>query len=106
MAVDLLKADGGWIIKCSDAGSTGGLTRGSGAGVSIPSSKDVMEFLAAVDFASNGRTHYFTRSDGAPVKAYPSGRKRGSIVIERAAGNWVRLSGGDAADLRWKLTKL
>ena len=106
MAVDIVKADGGWVIKSSDAGSTGGLTRGSGAGVTISSAKDVMEFLTAVDKAASGRTHYFTRSDGAPIKAYPSGRKTGSIVIERSAGNWVRLSPSDAADLRMKLTRL
>ena len=106
MAVDLVKADGGWVIKCSDAGSVGGLTRGSGAGVTIPSAKDVIDFLTAVDSASSGRRYYFTRSDGAPIKAYPSDRKRGSIVIERSAGNWVRLSPSDAADLRMKLTRL
>jgi hypothetical protein len=106
MAVDIMKADSGWIIKSSDAGSTGGLTRGSSAGVAMPGVKDVMEFLMAVDSASNGRRYYFTRSDGAPVKAYPSERKTGSIVIERAAGNWVRLSPGDAADLRMKLTRM
>lgn len=106
MAVDIVKADGGWIIQSSDAGSVGGLTRGSGAGVTIPSSKDVMDFLAAVDNASSGRRYSFTRSDGATIKAYPSERKRGSIVIERSAGNWVRLSPSDAADLRMKLIRL
>ena len=106
MAVDIVKADSGWVIKSSDAGSTGGLTRGSGAGVAMPSAKDLMEFLTAVDKASSGRRYYFTRSDGAPVKAYPSERKTGSIVIERSAGNWVRLSPGDAADLRMKLTRM
>jgi len=106
MAVDIVKADAGWVIKSSDAGSTGGLTRGSGAGVAIPSAKDLMEFLTAVDRAASGRRHYFTRSDGAPVKAYPSERKVGSIVIERSAGNWVRLSPSDTADLRMKLTRM
>ena len=106
MAVDIVKADGSWVIKSSDAGSTGGLTRGSAAGVAIPGAKDVMEFLTAVDKAASGRRHYFTRSDGAPIKAYPSEKKVGSIVIERSAGNWVRLSPGDAADLRMKLTRL
>ncbi|MFQ5940524.1 MAG: hypothetical protein ACE5KA_02340 [Nitrososphaerales archaeon] len=106
MVSGLVKDNGGWIIKSSDAGSTGGLTRGSGAGVAIPSSKDAMEFLMAIDKASAGARHYFTRSDGAPIKAYPSGSRRGSIVIERAAGNWVRLNPSDAADLRMKLTSL
>jgi hypothetical protein len=106
MAADILKDNGGWVIKCSDAGGVGGLTKGSGAGVSIPSSKDVIEFLTAVTQASAGKRYYFTRSDGAPIKAYPSQAKRGSIVIERAAGNWVRLNAGDAADLRMKLTRL
>lgn len=106
MATDILKADGGWIIKSSDAGGAGGLTRGSGAGVAISSAKDVIEFLTAVDRASSGKRYYFTRSDGAPIKAYPSQTKKGSVVIERAAGNWVRLNPGDAAELRMKLTRL
>ncbi len=108
MAVDLMKVEGGWIIKCSDAGgsSGGGLTRGSGAGVAIPSAKDVPEFLMAVDSASSGRRYNFTRSDGAPIKAYPSSGRTGAIVIERAAGNWVRLGAGDAADLRLKLMRM
>ncbi len=106
MGVDIVKADSGWVIKSSDAGSIGGLTRGSSAGVAISSAKDVIEFLTAVDKASSGRMHYFTRSDGAPIKAYPSQRKIGSIVIERSAGNWVRLNPSDAADLRMKLTRL
>ncbi|MFQ5920815.1 MAG: hypothetical protein ACE5JV_02225 [Nitrososphaerales archaeon] len=105
MTVDLMKSDGGWTIKSSDAGSIGGLTRGSAGGVDIPGSKDVPDFLTAVDQASSGRRYYFTRSDGAAIKAYPSERKTGSIVIERAAGNWVRLSSGDTADLRLKLLK-
>jgi len=94
---------GGWILKSSDAGGTGGLTRGSGAGVAIPSVSDTLEFLMAIDRASAGAKYYFTRSDGAPIKAYPSDRKKGSIVIERSAGNWVRLNAGDAGDLRLKL---
>ncbi len=106
MAVDIVKADGGWVIKSGDAGSTGGLTRGSTAGVAIAGPKDVVEFLTAVDKAASGRRYYFSRSDGAPIKVYPSERKVGSIVIERAAGNWVRLSPSDAADLRMKLTRL
>ncbi len=32
--------------------------------------------------------------------------KRGSIVIERAAGNWVMLNPSDAADLRLKLIRM
>ncbi len=106
MGVDIVKADSGWIIKSSDAGGIGGLTRGSSAGVAISGAKDVMEFLTAVDRASSGRIYYFARSDGAPIKAFPSQRKVGSIVIERAAGNWVRLNPSDAADLRMKLTRL
>ncbi|MEM2760361.1 MAG: hypothetical protein QXU32_05905 [Nitrososphaerales archaeon] len=107
MTVDLVKSNGGWIIKSSDAGGGGGgLTRGSGAGVAIPSSKDVVEFLTAIDKASAGARYYFTRSDGAPIKAYPSDRKKGSIVIERAGSNWIRLNHNDAADLRMKLTRL
>jgi len=106
MTADLVKDNSGWIIKSSDAGSTGGLTRGSGAGIEIPSAKDAMDFLMAIDRASAGARHYFTRSDGVPIKAYPSDRKKGSIVIERAAGNWVRLNPSDAADLRMKLTRL
>ena len=106
MGVDIVKAEGGWIIKSGDAGSTGGLTRGSSAGVAIAGSKDVMEFLTAVDRASSGRRYYFTRSDGAPIKAYPSEKKVGSIVIERAAGNWVRLGPSDAAELRMRLMRL
>lgn len=106
MAADLVKDNGGWIIKSSDAGSKGGLTRGSGAGVAIPSAKDAIDFLTAIDRASAGARYYFTRSDGAPIKAYPSESKKGSIVIERAAGNWVRLNPSDAADLRIRLTRL
>ncbi len=106
MAVDIVKDVSGWVIKCSDAGGVAGLTRGSGAGVSIPSAKDVIEFLTAVDRAASGRTHYFTRSDGTSIKAYSSAKKVGSVVIERAQGNWVRLSPSDAADLRLKLTRL
>ncbi|MBI5133479.1 MAG: hypothetical protein HZA83_02085 [Thaumarchaeota archaeon] len=106
MTADLVKSNGGWVIRSNDAGSTGGLTRGSGAGVEIPSAKDVMDFLTAIDKASAGARHYFTRSDGAPIKAYPSDSKKGSIVIERSAGNWVRLSSGYAVDLRLKLTRL
>ena len=106
MAADIMKDDGGWVIKSSDAGSTGGLTRGSGAGVAIPGAKDVIEFLAAVDQASSGKRYYFTRSDGASIKSYPSQTKKGSIVIERSAGNWVRLSQSDAADIRMRLTRL
>ena len=106
MTADLVKSNGGWVIRSSDSGSTGGLTRGSGAGVEIPSAKDAMDFLTAIARASAGARHYFTRSDGAPIKAYPSDRRKGSIVIERSAGNWVRLSAGDAADLRLKLTRL
>lgn len=106
MAVDIVKDVSGWVIKCSDAGGVAGLTRGSGAGVTIPSAKDVIEFLAAVDMAASGRKHYFTRSDGASIKAYSSAKKVGSVVIERAQGNWVRLSPSDAADLRLKLTRL
>jgi hypothetical protein len=100
MAVDIMKDGSGWIIKSSDAGSTGGLTKGSGAGVSIPSSNDVTEFLAAIDRALSGRRYDFTRSDGAPIKAYPSEKRPGSIVIERSAGNWVRLSSNEATQLR------
>ena len=100
----IVSADsGGWILKSSDAGGTGGLTRGSGAGVAIPSVSDTLEFLMAIDRASSGAKYYFTRSDGVPIKAYPSDRKKGSIVIERAAGNWVRLNASDAGDLRLKL---
>lgn len=106
MAVDLVKDNGGWTIKSSDAGGKGGLTRGSTAGVAMPSNKDAMDFLMAIDRASAGARHYFTRSDGAPIKAYPSDAKKGSIIIERAAGNWVRLNPNDAADLRMKLTRL
>ncbi len=107
MTADLVKDNGGWIIKSSDAGSGGGgLTRGSGAGIAMPSAKDAMDFVMAIDRASAGAKHYFTRSDGAPIKAYPSDRKKGSIIIERAAGNWVRLSSGDVADLRLKLTHM
>lgn len=107
MTAELVKDNGGWIIKSSDAGgSGGGLTRGSTAGVAIPSAKDAMDFLMAIDRASAGARHYFTRSDGAPIKAYPSETKKGSIIIERAAGNWVRLSPSDAADLRIKLTRM
>jgi len=93
----------GWIVKSSDAGGTGGLTRGSGAGVAMPSVSDTLDFLMAIDKASAGARYYFTRSDGVQIKAYPSDRKKGSIVIERAAGNWVRLNAGDAGDLRLKL---
>ena len=107
MTADLVKDNGGWIIKSSDAGSGGGgLTGGSGAGIALPSAKDVMDFVMAIDRASAGAKHYFTRSDGAPIKAYPSDRKKGSIIIERAAGNWIRLSSGDVADLRLKLTRM
>lgn len=107
MAVDLVKSNGGWIIRSSDAGGAGGgLTRGSGAGVSIPSAKDAIDFVMAIDKASAGARYNFTRSDGAPIKAYASGTKKGSVVIERAAGNWIRLSPSDAADLRMKLTRL
>jgi len=94
------------MIRSSDAGSSGGLTRGSGAGVAIPSARDTGDFLMAIDKASAGARYYFTRSDGAPVKAYPSDRKKGSIVIERAAGNWVRLNPNDAAELRIRLIRL
>jgi len=93
----------GWIVKSSDAGGTGGLTRGSGAGVAMPSVSDTLDFLMAIDKASAGARYYFIRSDGVQIKAYPSDRKKGSIVIERAAGNWVRLNAGDAGDLRLKL---
>lgn len=107
MTADLVKDNGGWIIKSSDAGSGGGgLTGGSGAGIAMPSAKDAMDFVMAIDRASAGAKHYFTRSDGAPIKAYPSDRKKGSIIIERAAGNWIRLSSGDVADLRLKLTRM
>ncbi|MFQ5970278.1 MAG: hypothetical protein ACE5J2_07290 [Nitrososphaerales archaeon] len=106
MTVDIVQDVSGWLIKSSDAGGAAGLTRGSGAGVSIPSAKDMSEFLTAIDMSSSGRKYYFTRSDGASIKAYPSGRKVGSIVIERAQGNWIRLSPSDAGDLRLKLTRL
>ncbi|MFQ5921119.1 MAG: hypothetical protein ACE5JV_03790 [Nitrososphaerales archaeon] len=108
MGVDLAKDNGGWTIKSSDAGgnSSGGLTRGSGGGVSIPGAKDVADFLTGVDQAASGRRYYFVRSDGANMKAYPSSARPGSIVIERAAGNWVRLGADDMADLRMKLTKM
>lgn len=60
----------------------------------------------AINRASAGVWYYFTRSDAAPIKAYPSDMKRGSIVIERAAGNWVMLNPSDAADLRLKLIRM
>ena len=100
MTADLIKDKGGWIIKSSDAGSTGGLTGGSRAGVVIRGGNDAMDFLMAIDRASAGVSYNFTRSDGSSIKAYPSDKKKGSIVIERAVGNWVRLNPGDAADLR------
>lgn len=105
MAVDIKKADGGWILRSSDAGSSGGLTKGSGAGVSIPSSKDVVEFLAAIDKASSGRKHDFTRSDGATIKAYPSEKRPGGIVIERSRGNWIRFGANETAQLRMLLMR-
>ena len=105
MAVNILKADVGWILRSSDSGSSGGLTKGSGAGVSIPSSKDVVEFLTAIDKASSGTRYDFTRSDGAPMKAYPSEKRPGGIVIERAGGNWVRVGANEAAQLRMLLMR-
>ncbi len=45
MTVDLVKDNGDWIVKSSDAGGTGGLTRGSGAGVAMPNVKDIWIFL-------------------------------------------------------------
>ncbi len=105
MAVDIKKADGGWILRSSDAGSSGGLTKGSGAGVSIPSSKDVVEFLTAIDKASSGKRYDFTRSDGAPMKAYPSEKRPGGIVIERSSGNWVRFGANETTQLRMLLMR-
>jgi hypothetical protein len=105
MAVDIVKADGGWILRSSDSGSSGGLTKGSGAGVSIPNAKDVVEFLTAIDKASSGKRYDFTRSDGVAMKAYPSEKRPGGIVIERAGGNWVRFGVNEASQLRMLLMR-
>ncbi len=109
MAVDVTKLDGnGWVIRASDEGGARGgtLPTGGGGGVAIPTSKDVAEFIVAIDKASSGKRYEFTRSDGAYIRVYPSERKQGYIVIERSGGNWVRLSSQELADLRLKLTRL
>ncbi|MEO9365677.1 MULTISPECIES: hypothetical protein [Candidatus Nitrosocaldus] len=109
MAVDVTKlGSNGWVIRSSDEGGARGgtLPTGGGGGVAIPSVKDVAEFIVAIDKASSGRRYEFTRSDGAYIKVYPSEVKAGYIVIERAGGNYVRLSSQELAELRLKLTRL